>query len=46
MLTYEFLDSDDNGSTFVYYPEGNRNAPGKVVIEEAGRGRIVESSKG
>ena len=45
MLTYEYLNKDGSSSTFVYYPEGNRNAPGIVVIEEAGHGRIVESSK-
>ena len=44
MLKYEYLEKTDDGLAFAYYPEGNKNAPGKVVVTEKGRGRVVEES--
>lgn len=44
MLTYEFLGIENSESLFAYYPEGNKNAPGKIAVLQDGTGRIIEES--
>lgn len=45
MLTYEYLNKIDGELVFAYYPNGNKDAPGKVAITSNGNGRVVEESK-
>ena len=44
MLMYEFVRETNGERVFAYYPEGNRNAPGTVVVETIGIGHVVEAS--
>ena len=45
MLTFE-LESIENGKyTYVYYPEDNRDAPGKVILYEDEQREIIFDSK-
>lgn len=44
MLTYEYLKNQGNEMLFAYYPDGDKNAPGKIAITEKGEGRIIEES--
>lgn len=44
MLKYEYLNKTDAGFEFAYYPEGNKTAPGKVVVTENGSGVVIEES--
>lgn len=44
MLKYEFLEKIDDEYVYAYYPDGNKNAPGKVGVKESGEKRIIEES--
>lgn len=44
MLTYE-LESFENGRyVYVYYPDDNRNAPGRVALYKCGKKEVIEDS--
>lgn len=44
MLTFE-LESCENGKyIYIFYPDGNKNAPGKVAIYEDGKREIIQQS--
>lgn len=45
MLTFELESVIDGKYTYVYYPEDNRDAPGKVILYEDNRREIVFDSK-
>lgn len=45
MLTFE-LESYENGRyTYIYYPEDNKKAPGRVVLFKDEHREIIEDSK-
>lgn len=45
MLTYKYLNKQNNEMLFAYYPDGDETAPGQIAITEKGKGRVVEESK-
>lgn len=44
MLTYELLEINGDEYVYIYYPDGNEDAPGKVGISKNGSKRIIEES--
>ncbi len=45
MLTFE-LESCENGRyVYVYYPDGNKDAPGRVALYEDDKREIISDSK-
>lgn len=44
MLKYKFFEKTADGTVYEFYPEGNRRAPGKVLIA-GNEGKIIEESK-
>ena len=45
MLKYKLIEKTENEFIYVYYPEGNEDAPGIIAISGHKKGRIVEESK-
>lgn len=44
MLTYTLLEINGDEYLYAYYPEGNKNASGKVGLSMNGNKRIIEES--
>ena len=44
MLTYEYIETQNGEMIFVYYPDGDKNAPGKIALIKQGEGRVIEES--
>lgn len=44
MLTYLLLSKNKKESIFLYFPNGNKNAPGKIRIDANGIREIVSES--
>ena len=44
MLTYLLLSINDKESIFLYFPNGNKNAPGKIRIDAKGTRELVSES--
>lgn len=44
MLTYRLLEINGDEYIYIYYPDGNKDAPGKVVLSRNGNKRILEES--
>ena len=44
MLTYLLSEINGDEYIYIYYPEGNKDAPGKVGILKNGESRIIEES--
>lgn len=45
MLTYILIERNGDEQVYVYYPEGNTDAPGKVGLSKNGDKRIIEESR-
>lgn len=44
MLTYILSEINGDEYIYIYYPDGNKNAPGKVGLSKGGEKRIIEES--
>ncbi len=44
MLTYILLEINGDEYIYIYYPNGNKDAPGKVSLSKNGDKRIIEES--
>lgn len=44
MLTYRLLEIDGDEYIYIYYPDGNEKASGKVGLSKNGNKRIIEES--
>ena len=45
MLTYILSELNGDEYIYIYYPDGNKDAPGKVGLSKGGEKRIIEESK-
>lgn len=45
MLKYKFEKEEKNEKVYIFFPEGNEDAPGKVVFGNDGTRKILEDSK-
>lgn len=45
MLTYELESVKDGRYVYIYYPENNKNAPGRIALYKNDRREIIEDSK-
>jgi len=44
MLTYILSEINGDEYIYIYYPDGNKEAPGKVGLSKNGEKRIIEES--
>lgn len=44
MLKYKLEKTEVEGKTYIYFPEGNEDAPGIVFLGEDGKNKVLEES--